>query len=224
MSNFDTDTIYVYAGISDKINDCKRVDDIFIEDVDRKFFMDKVGYSTCAINQELKNAVNFFYKTFNLDFRDKIIENGTSWTIPGAKLLAYVISDELNVELISIGENRSSAEIFDGGWMVLIDEPGFVGVIDGVSTYFKPGASFLFGLQELLYPNNTKERFHYRSIHPTRLSQRKYAPNVPLNFSIYNLNTKVWGTYMGIVAKNNNNLNTRVVITFPGVPKACPKN
>lgn len=222
-SNFDTSEIYVYAGVGNV--DCDSVinlSNIYEEDYDNLFFKRNIGYTQCAISEELKNAVNYFKVKFGIDFTGQIHEKKNCWSILGASLRFYMLSESLNTELIANGLNKTYANIYDGGIIVEIHHPGFMGIYAGNPTYYKPGTFFQWGFQKIKYPDESSKILHYRSIEPTNPHIHN-CNSTPLSFSfnhnIYDVCSRRLGTYIGCLMMSTSDeykiIHLRSVIDFP---------
>lgn len=171
--------------------------DIYTMDDNQKFFKETLAYSPKAIREDLLNAITFFKKKFGIDFCGQIQSSPNVWSIVGATLTSYSLN--LCPELVVMNTGKTTGRVSEGGWMVVIQEPGYLGMMNDQQTFYKPGTVFLFGFSKIFFPDASCKTFHYRSMDAIPIFPAKITLNHPLNFETYDLDTRKWGTSLGLL-------------------------
>lgn len=227
MSNFESDEFFVMA-CTDTIEtpfdtcDSNIGNKIFTADPNKTFFKNIMLYMDRAIREDLINAICFFKKKFGIDFSNETREIQPSWTLLGASLYAYAWPCQLQVELVLNNCGRTTAQVQDGGWLIQITAPGFIGILNEIPTYYPANTYFFFGFQKIIFPDdNSNLTFHYRSLDPfTFSSTSPCSAESTIRFQICNLSNRHWGLALGTIfltanSTNSTSIQYRLVINFP---------
>lgn len=182
--NFEHKNVLVYGGIGNVDCPCDlNIHNIYEEDLNNNFLVEHLNYTQCDLMEELTNCINYFKSTFGIDFSQKLQCEDKILNIFGARLSPFVLSESLNTELIS----EDKARVHDGGWILEIEEPGYIGVHNNQGSYFQPGTFFIWGFQKLIYQDNSQKVFHYHSVEPCLIFKTNFNSVINTNYIIYTL-------------------------------------
>lgn len=223
MSNFEADDLFVIAA-TDSLeipwDECKLDigQKIFVPDPAKSFFKNVMSYMDRAIREDLINAICFFKKKFGIDFGNETREIQPTWSICGATLSAFSWPCDIPIELILTNNGQNHGMVNDGGWMVRITEPGFIGIYNEEPHYYPPNTYFFFGFHQIVLPNDEIHIFNYRSTEPLFFNSSAQSSKACINFHICNLSTRRWGQALGTIFINSqcsrSLIEYRLVINF----------
>ena len=205
--NFDHHNVLFYAGIGHINCTCGlNLPSIYEEDPNHTFLTKYLNYTTCALAEELSNAIHYFKNTFNIDFTPHLGSTNKILHITGARLYPFILSPSLNTELVS----PNKALVHDGGWILEILEPGYTGIHNNLSTNFQVGTFFVWGFQKLTHLDNSCQIFHYHSTEPGQI----FNSFINGTYIIFNLRKKCPGNYISSISLSKRNQDCNYTFCF----------